>query len=175
MRWLIMLITCLLLITCSAKPSLNPTAAAYNTQLGLAYLQNGNMPSAKNKLLLALQESPNDPMILDTMGYFLEKTGDAQVAQQYYLHALALAPHNGATHNNYGAYLCRHKYYRAAIKHFLVAVQDGNYLHVAAAYENAGLCAVKIPDTNLACKYLRKAIHHDPTRISAKRELAKLG
>jgi type IV pilus assembly protein PilF len=139
--------------------------AGLNTKLGLAYLHQGHVARAKSKMLLALQEDPNNPIILDAMGYFLEKTGNVKTARQYYLRAVALAPRRGTVQNNYGTYLCRHGYYQEAIKHFLLATQDTNYLHVADAYENAGVCAAKIPNKKLAHKYFRAALQHDPGKI----------
>jgi len=175
MRWII-IIFIVLLSACSTVPeqSPNPEAAGINTQLGLNYLQEGDIVSAKSKLLLALQEDPNNPMVLDAMGYFWERTGDLDSAEEYYLRAIKLAPNKGEVQNNYGTYLCRHKRYQESINHFLLAVQDVNYLQVAAAYENAGLCALRIPDKKLAHKYLELAVKHDPARVSAQHELSKL-
>ena len=98
-------------------------------------------------------------------GYFLEKTGNVEAAQQYYLQAIKIAPKTGAVQNNYATYLCRHGYYQQAITHFLLAAQDANYLHVANVYENAGICALKIPNKKLAHKYFQTAIQHDPGKI----------
>jgi type IV pilus assembly protein PilF len=157
--------------TVTRKP--NAEAAKYNLQLGLAYLKHGDVARAKSKLLLALHENPNDPIILDAMGYFFELTHDLKIAQRYYLQAIKIMPNAGAVHNNYGTYLCRHGYYRKAIEHFLLATKDINYLHVAAAYKNAGLCALKIQDKKLAREYLQKAIQNDPSEISVIAKLAK--
>jgi len=139
----------------------NAEAANYNVQLGLAYLKHDDVERAKSKLLLALRENPNDPINLDAMGYFFELTHDLKTAEKYYLHAIKIMPSMGAVHNNYGTYLCRHGHYRNAIKHFLLATKDINYLHAAAAYKNAGLCALKIPDMKLAHKYLQKSVQHN--------------
>lgn len=158
--------------TVTKKP--NAEAAKYNLQLGLAYLKHGDIDRAKSKLLLALRENPKDAITLDAMGYFFELAHDLKMAQQYYLQAIKLMPHMGAVHNNYGAFLCRHGYYRKAIKYFLLATKDINYLHVAAVYKNAGLCALKIPDKKLASIYLEKAIQNNPSEISVLSKLAKL-
>ena len=167
MKWFI-IIGCWLLTACSTIETNNANqkqAAGFNTKLGLAYLQQKDIPRAKSKMLLALQEDPDNPIILDAMGYFLEKTGDVKSAEQYYSRAIKLAPKMGAAQNNYGTYLCRHGRYHEAINHFILATQDANYLHVADAYENAGLCALKIPNKKLAHKYLQAAAQHDPGKI----------
>lgn len=152
----------------------NQTAANYNADLGLAYLKQGDIRLAKSKLLLAESQSPNDPLILDSMAYFLETTGEIETAERYYLQAIKYSPKEGAVQNNYGAFLCRHKRYRESIEHFLLAAQDTHYLNTASVYENAGLCALKIPDKKLAKEYLQKSLANDPGRKTTKKELAKL-
>lgn len=153
------------LVSCATSSShSNPTAANYNVALGLSYLKQNNVEAAKRKLLLALQQAPQDPTALDAMGYFLEQTDEPIQAKKYYLAALKLAPKAGETQNNYAAFLCRQGDYSKALTHFLLATQDKNYLHPAQAYENAGLCALKIPNRTLAKQYFQKALKADPGR-----------
>ena len=149
-------------------------AADMNVQLGIAYLQQGYTVRAKSKLLLALRQAPHWPPALDAMAYYLEMTGDNALAQQYYKKALYFAPQEGRSQNNYGAYLCRTGQYSRAIDHFIKAVQDPNYIETAEAYENAGLCALKIPNNALAEQYFLKAIRLDPHRETSMLELAHL-
>jgi type IV pilus assembly protein PilF len=155
---------CLTILSCSAISKHNREAANYNAQLGLVYLKQGDIKLAKSKLLLALQQAPSEPLILDSMAYFLEITGEIQRAESYYLQAINHAPKKGAVQNNYGTFLCRHKRYQESLKHFLLAVEDSSYLNTAQAYKNAGLCALKIPNKKLAKEYLQKALTNDPRR-----------
>jgi type IV pilus assembly protein PilF len=152
----------------------NPTAANYNVQLGVGYLQQGDVQRAKQKLLLAQAQAPDSAQVQDAMGYFHENTGDNQAAQNSYLKALALDNKSGASQNNYGAFLCRTGHYQEAVQHFLLAVQDPNYLNTAEAYENAGLCALQIPDLSNAQSYFLQAVQHDPRRANSYLELAQL-
>lgn len=140
----------------------NIKTALINTQLGMSYLQRHDMQTAKQKLLLAIQEGPTIPEPWYAMAYYLEITGDNAEADQYYQKAIAIAPRNGEAHNNYGTYLCRNGNYTAAISNFMDAVQDPQYLDSASAYENAGLCALKIPDHKLAMSYFARALKQDP-------------
>src|SRR5947207_10698213 len=100
--------------------------------------------------------------------------GDKKLANHYYLKSVELAPSRGDIQNNYGTYLCRSGHYQAAIAHFEQAVHDVNYLDMASAYENAGLCALKIPNKVLAKKYFKLAVTMDPNRTGAAQQLAKL-
>ncbi len=112
-----------------------------SAQLGMLYLQKKDYPHAKEKLLLAMRQAPNLPAAWYSMAYFQEVTGNINDAEKDYRHAIALNPHNGASHNNYGTFLCRQHHYQTAVKEFLLAANDKNYLHTQAAYRNAALCS----------------------------------
>jgi len=137
-------------------------AATYNTQLGIAYLNQDDRPRAKKKLLTALTLAPDSSEVNGAMAYYLEKTGDMNEARAFYQRALSLSPNSGAQLNNYGAFLCRQGKYKEAENYFIQAVKDVQYVHTAGAYENAGLCAEAIPDYNKASTYFIKALEHDP-------------
>lgn len=149
-------------------------AAVYNTQLGLAYLRQSDRPRAKQKLLMALELAPRSPDVNVAMGYFLEKTGDLDKANDFYKKAMLLAPKSGAQLNNYGTFLCRIAQYREAEKYFLKAVDDVHYIHSAGAYENAGLCVAAIPDYGKALFYFKKALAEDPERKQSIAEAAQI-
>lgn len=159
----------------SPHPVPNLTKAALiNTQIGLGYLKQGDVTLAKEKLILAQQQAPHLPEVLMAMAYFSENTGEPEKASVYYLRAIRENPKLGDAHNNYGAYLCRRGHYQQAIQEFLLAVADPNYLTTANAYENAGLCALLIPDKVLAKQYFTKAHESDPYKTSVLSELDKL-
>jgi len=157
-----------------AKKDKSIKIAEINIQLGMGYLEKGNIERAKQKLLTALKKAPKLPEAWYSMAYFLEHTGEKEAAKRYYLKAVALAPERGDTQNNYGTYLCRSGHYQESIQHFILATKDPDYLDTVGAYENAGLCALKIPDTNLAIKYFKQALTQDPGRTTSLMELKKL-
>jgi type IV pilus assembly protein PilF len=165
---------------CQSTSSVNEVAdkkvaiAKINTTLGLAYLERHDIKRAKQKLLIALKEAPTLPEAWYTMGYFLESTDNKAQASKYYLKAIQLAPGRGDALNNYGTFLCRSGNYQGAIQQFLKAVQDPNYLELAAAYENAGLCSLRIPNSKAAMHYFKKALAEDPNRPTSLIELAEL-
>lgn len=143
-------------------------AAQYNVQLGLAYLQRGDTSRAKEKLLRAQSQSPRSPIVKGALGYFFSKIGEWRQAKVYYLKSLALDPKSGAAHNNYGSFLCQQRHYVQAERHFLQAVRDPRYLNIAAVYENAGLCALQIPDIPKGIHYFQEALKQDPKRQTAR-------
>jgi type IV pilus assembly protein PilF len=168
-RLTILLLCATILISCSTAGTAtkNPAEekkkklAGINIELGMGYLEEKDIKRAKQKLLEAIEADPSLPEVQYSMAYFYETTGDTQQANIYYLKAISLAPNRGDTQNNYGTYLCRTGEYRKSIEHFKAALQDPSYLDTAGAYENAGLCALKIPDSNQALTYFNHAILQD--------------
>lgn len=174
-------LVCGLLISCSTmKPAkdddteMRIKTSKINTQLGIAYLERHNIQRAKQKLLMALDQAPETPEPWYAMGYFLEATGNKADARTYYLRSVEIAPTRGDVQNNYGTFLCRTGDYKAAIQHFMLATKDKDYLDPADAYENAGMCALKMPNYRLARKYLTSALAEDPSRPNALIGLAEL-
>lgn len=149
-------------------------AAKINVRLGMAYLERNDIKRSKLKFLTALEQAPTIPETWYTMAYFLEKTGNSKQANAYYQKAILLAPERGDVLNNYGTYLCRNGKYSAAINYFLKATKDKKYLDPSAAYENAGLCAMKIPDNTLAMRFFNRALEEDSSRPTSLIEMAHL-
>lgn len=163
----------------SSQPSVdkslyNPKAAAFNVELGLAYLKQNNPERAKGKLLSALQQDPLSPTTYGAMAHYLETTGNPEGAEQYHQKALKIAPGKGQALNNYGGFLCRQGQYAKAQTYFKAAVSDPDYVNVAQAYENAAMCAIKSNDIVLAEGFYKRALQHDNERLSSLLGLASL-
>lgn len=152
----------------------NPKASAYNVQLGLAYLQQGNQQRAKQKLLTAIEEAPESASANDALAYYFENVQNITEAENYYQRAIQLSHQSGAALNNYGAFLCRQKQYKRANEYFLNAIRDSSYLNTGLAYENAGLCAVAQKNTIKAKHYFQMALAQDPHLEQSLYELAQI-
>jgi type IV pilus assembly protein PilF len=155
---LFLLIFFLSLTGCNITPNNNLNAAHLNARLGIMYCDNHQYALAKEKLLLALKLTPNDPLVIDSFAYFLFRTHNKNLANKFYLKALTLAPNQGATHNNYAIFLCHQKLYRKAIHHFMIAAHNIYYLNSSQAHQNALLCYKKI--TNKKLKIELEAKYH---------------
>lgn len=149
-------------------------ASHINVQLGLGYLQKGQTTRAKQKLLLALKQAPKSAEANDAMAYFLEATGEKEDADKYYQRAIKLSNNQGAPLNNYGTFLCREGKYKLADSYFRRAVKDKDYVNLADAYENAGLCALQLPNYKRAEFYFKQALAKDPERPNSLLELAEI-
>lgn len=123
-----------------AEPSRAETAAVYNLQLGVAYLQQGNLPLAKEKLERALQQNPRDATTHGAMALLNEKLGDVREADRFYRSALRLSPRNPDLTNNYAVFLCRSGNVDAAIGKFRDATRNALYRTPWRAHINAGVC-----------------------------------
>jgi type IV pilus assembly protein PilF len=137
-------------------------AAKTNVRLGLTYLQKGMYPQSKARLLSAIKQDPQIAASWYGMAYYQEKTGDIKTAEKYYLKAISVEPTSGAAQNNYGTFLCRTGRYKAAISQFVDAAHQRSYLDAASAYENAGTCALMIPNKKMAMFYFKHALKNNP-------------
>jgi type IV pilus assembly protein PilF len=152
----------------------NSIAAEANVKLAIAFLKQGLIKDAKRTLLAAKKSDPYNPAVWYGMGYFNEIIGELAEAKRNYEQAIAFDPINGAAHNNYGAFLCRIGHYKESMQQFLLAVKDPTYLDIACTYENAGLCALRIPDKKIANFYFQKALEQDPNLPTSRHYLVNL-
>ena len=156
------------------QDNINHEASVSNVQMGMAYLGQDKTAAAKDKFMKAVQESPDLPSSWYGMAYYHEVTGQIQQADQEYRKAIEIDQNSGAAHNNYGTFLCRHGEYRDAIDQFKLAIAQPNYMQDGAAYENAGICALQIPDKTLAYQLFQKALLNNPNLTNALLHLGEL-
>ena len=63
-------------------------------QLGLAYLQQGNLPVAKEKLERAEKQNPRDPQVHDALAMLYERLKEPKLVDEHFRIAVRLAPDN---------------------------------------------------------------------------------
>jgi type IV pilus assembly protein PilF len=139
----------LVLTACSYNPTYtvdypNLASARYNAEQGLKYTHLGRTDLAHEKFELAMQQAPHDPLVLDALAYYYEKTGNIDLANVTYFRALTLDPRSGVLRNNYGAFLCRNGYPQESIQYFMKASEVPHYAGSIDAYANARYCAEKL-------------------------------
>jgi type IV pilus assembly protein PilF len=122
----------------AATPESN--AATFNLQLGVAYLQQGNLAVAKDKLERALAQNPRSPAVRSALGLLYERLGDLRRADEEHKRALSLAPKDPELLNNYAVYLCRNGRVAEGVRRFEEAATNPLYRTPWAAYTNAGVC-----------------------------------
>ncbi|HHM05101.1 MAG TPA: type IV pilus biogenesis/stability protein PilW [Gammaproteobacteria bacterium] len=149
-------------------------AAEANAELGLAYMQQGRLELAMDKLQSALELDSGLPQAHHYIAELYQRTGDEKLADKHYRKALTLAPEEPMLHNNYGVFLCRQRRYREAEDHFLEAAGQVFYRSPEVAYKNAGACAYHAGDPDKAEQYYRKALQLKPRLAAALIGMAEL-
>jgi type IV pilus assembly protein PilF len=128
------------------KPIVSPhsSSALKNARIGLNYLHYGYTDKAYTSLQLALRQAPENPLILDAMAYYYEKTGEIITANRYYRAALEASPESGTALNNYGAFLCRNGKYEASLIYFEQAEDLLSKTKAREARANKRFCKQKM-------------------------------
>lgn len=143
-------------------------------ELGIGYLQQGNLAKARENFEKALQHTPDYYRAQLSLAHYHQQVGEYQYAENLYRKTLALHPNNGNVLNNYGTFLCKQGNFTAAEGYFKQAIKQPRYYSISASYENAAFCAIKSGDINKAMLYFSRAIDYEPTRHRAVLNLAKL-
>ncbi len=115
-------------------------AAADNVQLGIQYMNQGDLAVAKMKLDRALEEDPGNANVHSARAMLFERMNLLAKADEEFRSALRLAPHDPEVINNYAVYLCQNGRTDEGVKHFLEAAHNALYRTPQAAYTNAGVC-----------------------------------
>jgi type IV pilus assembly protein PilF len=135
-------LTLLLLAACATPqhPNKIRDAAAYNVQLGIAYLHQGDIALAKEKLDRALAEAPNSADVHSARAMLFERMHNPNQADAEFRTSLRLAPHDPDVVNNYAVYLCQNGRTDEGVRRFEEAAHNALYRTPWAAYTNAGVC-----------------------------------
>jgi type IV pilus assembly protein PilF len=149
-------------------------AARFNVQLGISYLQRGNLQDAREKLERAVEQDPNFPSAHAALGLLYERVGEMDKAGSHLRRASQLAPDDAAMLNNYGGFLCRRGERKAGIEYFDRAARNAFYRTPEVALTNAGVCARGIPDVATSETYFRRALEVNRTYPEALLQMADL-
>lgn len=145
-------------------------------KLGLAVnrLQAGDPAAADALVREVLKQDPKMVDAYTVQGLVRDRLGDPAGAGEAYRKAAELAPQQGETLNNYGAWLCGNGYAAEALVWFDRAIAAPGYRTPAAALANAGGCALGAGQGERARDDLRKALGLDPTNAYALESMARL-
>jgi len=115
-------------------------ASTYNTQLGIAYLRQGDLNTAKDKLDRALKENPQNPAVHSARAMLFQRMNMPSNADAEFRTALRLAPHDPDLSNNYAVYLCENGRADDGVRRFEEVARNALYRTPWVAYTNAGVC-----------------------------------
>jgi type IV pilus assembly protein PilF len=156
------------------RPKSDKDAAVANVKLGVAYMQQGNLALAKEKLERAEKQDPKNLEVHTSLAFLYEKLNRPEEAEKQYQAALHLAPESADVANNYAVFLCRAGKVEPAIKLFDTAAQDKLYRTPWAAYTNAAVCLRANKRGAEAVPYLDRALQMRPNYAEAVMELGDL-
>jgi type IV pilus assembly protein PilF len=151
----------------SSNESRIQAAAKINMQLGLGYLQEGNLPIAKEKLERARSMDPHNPEIHGAMALLDERLGKDKDADKEFRTALELDSHDPAMLNNYAVFLCSHERADEGVRYFEQAASNPLYPTPWAAYTNAGVCMRAVHRDAEAAQRFARALRANPAYSEA--------
>ncbi len=165
----------LFLVGCTGAGGVKSNKASnFNADLGIRYLQAGRLQLANEKLLKALDQSPNSPIANHYFALLQQRLGNTNKARQYFTKAVGLSPKDPEIRNNYGSFLCDNNQVQKAIQQFTVSINDPLYKTPEFAYTNAGICYRKARNDVKAEEYFRNALKKKNAFPSALLEMAGL-
>jgi type IV pilus assembly protein PilF len=151
-----------------------PEAAKYNVELGVAYMDRGDLALAKDKLERAENEAPRDPMVHSALALLFERLEQPADADREFHTALKLAPQDPKIANNYAVYLCGSHRVDEGVKLLLQTARNPLYETPEAAYTNAAVCLRSVHRDTEAKADLLRAIALRPNFGEAVLQLATL-
>jgi len=149
-------------------------ASNFNMQLGMAYLNQGDLGLAKEKLDRAVKENPGDPNVHSAMAMLQDRLGHPEQADKEFKTALNLGPRNPDVLNNYAVYLCRTGRTDEGVRSFEEAAHNALYRTPEAAYTNAGVCLRGAKRDTQAAMSFQRALQVKPNFSEAAYQLADL-
>jgi type IV pilus assembly protein PilF len=149
-------------------------AAEANTQLGIQYMNQGDLNLAKIKLDRALEEDPGNADVHSARAMLYERMALPAKADEEFRTALKLAPHDPDVINNYAVYLCQNGRTDEGVKRFLEAAHNALYRTPQAAYTNAGVCLRAAKRDDEARADFNAAVQVRPNYAEAAFQLATL-
>jgi type IV pilus assembly protein PilF len=149
-------------------------AASYNVQLGIAYMNQGDLERAKDKLDRALEEAPDSADVHSARAALFARLRNSDKADAEFRNALRLAPHDPRMVNNYAVYLCQNGRTDDGVKRFLEAAHNPLYPTPEAAFTNAGVCLRAAKRDDEARANFLAALQVKPNFAEAEFQLATL-
>ena len=147
-------------------------AARANLQLGVAYLKQGNLPLAKEKLERSQKQDSSNPEVHSSLAFLYERLDRKADAERQYAAARRMAPDSGEIANTYAVFLCSNGKYDAGIREFEAAAKNPLYGTPWAALTNAAICHRSAKREAEALPYLQQALQLRPDYSEAVTELA---
>ena len=175
--WIALIV--MLLTSCTAENPLGHSAssdeqARVNLQLGVRYLEMGMLADAREKLLQAEDQDPNNAEVQDALAVLSEKLGQRKEADYHYQRAIALNPESYRSQNNYGRFLCEAGHFEKGFELLQQALEQPLNNRKWFAQTNIGLCYLRQGQLELAEQAFRQALQYRPDYAPALQQMQKI-
>ena len=139
------------------------------TDLGSAYLREGNPPGAVQALRLATEFNPQNGEAWERLGLAYMASSALDESEASFKRALRLAgEHEGRVHYNYGMLLIRMERYADAAIQLESTLADLTYRTPAMTLNSLGFVYYKMGDQDKAIAHLSDAIRRSPKMCQAR-------
>lgn len=165
---------CTIVTAPDPRPKDDEDASTFNANLGLKYLERGNLDLANEKLTKALEQDDKNPLAHISMAQLQFAIDKPDVARRHYRRAVSLDPDNADNRNAYGVFLCSTGELEAAEKEFVTAASNPFYATPEFALDNAGLCLLDNDRLEDSEYYFLKALQRNPKFGNATLHIAEL-
>jgi type IV pilus assembly protein PilF len=152
----------------------NQDMAAINVQLGIAYLKQGNLAIAQEKLERAEKQNPRDPNVHTALAVLYERLNRPREVENHYRTATRLAPRDPNVSNNYAVWLCKNGRPDDGVKRFIEAARNPLYSTPETAYTNAGVCLRAAKKLDQAAELFQLALQTRPNLAEAAFQMSEL-
>jgi type IV pilus assembly protein PilF len=149
-------------------------AAQANAQLAIAYLREGDLETARDKLEKALDQDPNIAETQLAAGFVYDRLGEDAKAKAAYQKAVRLSRNSPPVVNSYGSYLCLHGDRKEGEKLLLEAAVSPLNRNPEFAWANAGRCARADGRPRDAEAYYRKALSYKADQLDTLFNMAEI-
>ncbi|MCP3670704.1 MAG: type IV pilus biogenesis/stability protein PilW [Gammaproteobacteria bacterium] len=130
-------------------------------RLAVVYMQQGKLGVALQNIKKGIAADPNNGEGHNVMAIIYNRLGEKGLAEKHFKQSKRLQPRNPYTLNAYGGFLCSEKRFKEADEQFKSALKNPLYKTPEVALTNAGICARRAKDLDVAEAYLRRALQHN--------------
>ena len=149
-------------------------AARTYVEVGIGYMQRRQMSNANRSLKRAQELAPEDPSVNNALALFYNMEGEQDEAERYFKKALQYDESFSQARNNYAVFLFENKRYQEAVTQLEKVTKDFRYPRRYTAFENLGICYLRLGDVALAKKAFNRALQLNPNQAVSLLELAEI-
>jgi type IV pilus assembly protein PilF len=148
--------------------------AKIHTELAASYFQRSQFAISLQEIDVALQAKVDYAPAYNVRGLVRMALREDARAEADFRYSLELDTRNSEAHNNYGWFICQRGREREAIGHFTEALNNPLYETPEIPNVNAGICAQRLGEINVADEYFQRALMLKPNQAEALIALAEL-